>query len=128
MKTSCYCQNRAGFTLLELMIVVAIIGMLATLAVPNLARARDNTRLNLIYSNLRVLEAAKSQWALDNNKATGDPVPDLTVLKDYFRGQTINNVMREIYVPNPVGMPAEADLPTGAALGPYGPGAAIPAP
>ena len=110
------------------MIVVAIIGLLASLAVPNLARARDTSRLNMIYSNLRALNAAKDQWALDNNQATGTPIASVTVLSNYFRYGSIHDVLHETYVPNVVGTPAEADLPPGVRLGPFGPGAVIPAP
>ena len=128
MKVSPSSRSFGGFTLVELMIVVAIIALLVSLAMPNLARARDASRLNIIYNNLRVLEQAKEQWALDNNLATGTPVSDLSVLNGYFRWDSIQDVMHETYVPNPVGIPAEADLPSGTSLGPYGPGAAIPAP
>ena len=91
MKAICIKQTRAGFTLTELMIVVAIIGLLTTLAMPNLAKARDTSRLNMIYSNLRALDAAKDQWALDHNKATGTPVDDISVLSNYFRWGSLNN-------------------------------------
>jgi len=128
MNVSYSSTSRSGFTLTELMIVVGLIGLLASLAVPNLARARDTSRLNIIYNNLRVLEAAKDQWALDNNQATGVAVDDISVLTGYIRWDTIQPVIHETYVPNPVGTPAEADLPSGTALGPYGPGAVIPAP
>jgi prepilin-type N-terminal cleavage/methylation domain-containing protein len=128
MKTKFSSQTRSGFTLVELMIVVAIIGLLTTLAMPNLAKARDTSRLNMIYSNLRALDSAKDQWALDNNKATGTPVADISVLSKYFRWGSIRDVLNETYVPNAVGTPSEADLPAGVRLGPFGPGAAIPAP
>jgi len=72
-----------------------------------------------------VLEAAKEQWALETGQATGTPVPGLATLRGYLRWDAIHDVMHETYVPNPVGTPAEADLPSGAALGSYGPGAAI---
>jgi type II secretory pathway pseudopilin PulG len=110
------------------MIVVAIIGLLTSLAMPNFAKARDTSRLNMIYSNLRALDSAKDQWALDNNKASGTPVADITVLSHYFRWGSIHDVLHEIYVPNAIGTPSEADLPAGVGLGPFGPGAAIPAP
>ena len=128
MKTKLSSRASSGFTLIELMIVVALIGLLTTLAVPNLAKARDTSRLNMIYSNLRVLDAAKDQWALDTNQASGTPVTDITVLGKYFRWGNLRDVINETYVPNPVGTPSEADLPAGVRLGPFGPGAAIPAP
>jgi prepilin-type N-terminal cleavage/methylation domain-containing protein len=128
MKTRPKSHTPTGFTLTELMIVVAIIGLLTSLAVPNLARARDNSRLNTIYTNLRALDAAKDTWAMENNKPTGTPVPDITVLSNYFRSGTIQNVLHETYEPNLIGTPCQANLPPGVALGPYGPGAVIPAP
>ena len=110
------------------MIVVGVVGLLTTLAMPNLAKARDASRLNIIYSNLRLLDAAKDQWALDNNQATGTPVTDISVLSSYFEWGSLPNVVNETYVPNPVGTPSQANLPPGVSLGPYGPGAVIPAP
>ncbi len=58
----------AGFTLVEIMIVVAIIGMLATIAIPNYARARDEARKQTCLNNLRQIESAVQQWALENRK------------------------------------------------------------
>jgi type II secretory pathway pseudopilin PulG len=110
------------------MIVIAVIGLLAAIALPNLAKARDNSRLTTIYDNLRVLEGAKDQWALDHNKADGTPVADTTILTAYFRDGNLHTVMKETYVPNPIGTNAEADLPPTVSLGQFGPGAAIPAP
>jgi prepilin-type N-terminal cleavage/methylation domain-containing protein len=128
MRTKFVSQAGAGFTLIELIIVVGIIALLTTLAAPNFARARDGSRLNMIYANLRALTTAKDTWALENNMAAGTPVPDLTVLSNYFRWGTIQDVVHETYVPNPVGTASQAYLPPGIALGPYGPGAPIPAP
>lgn len=107
------------------MIVVGIIALLTTIAGPNLARARDLSRLNMIYSNLRVLEAAKDQWAMENNAATGTPVADLSVVKDFFRGGDLHDVIHETYVPNPIGTRSEANLSAGVGLGPLGSGATI---
>jgi prepilin-type N-terminal cleavage/methylation domain-containing protein len=118
----------SGFTFIELIIVITVVGLLVAIAVPSYIRIRDNSRLNVIYSNLRTIEHAKSQWALENHKTDGSPVADIAMLNDYFRSGTIHDALRETYVPNAVGTPAEADLPPGVALGPYGPGGSIPAP
>ena len=110
------------------MIVVTIVGLLAAIALPNLFRARDNSRLSTIYSNLRTLEGAKDQWAIDNHQQTGAVIADISALSDYFRAGAIRDVMSETYVPNPIGTRSEADLPNGVDLGPYPAGGVIPAP
>jgi prepilin-type N-terminal cleavage/methylation domain-containing protein len=123
-------QRRAtsGFTFIELIIVITIIGLLVAIAVPSYIRVRDNSRLGVIYSNLRTIEHAKSEWALETRKTTGAPVDSITILNSYFRSSPIHDVLNEIYFPNPVGTPAEAALPAGVAIGPYPPGSKIPAP
>ncbi len=129
MKVSCSNKTTvAGFTLTELMVVVAMIGLLASLAMPGIAKARDSARLSNIYTNLRTLETAKEQWALDNNKTTGAQVASVSVVAGYIRWGGLQEVVDEVYIPNPVGTAAEADLPNTVQLGPYGPGASIPAP
>jgi prepilin-type N-terminal cleavage/methylation domain-containing protein len=128
MKTVQKRKSEMGFTITEMMIVVAVVALLASMAVPGMARARDNARLNTIYNNLRQLEQAKSQWALDNKLPNGAPIESLDVLRSYFSGGAVPTVIRETYVPNSVGSPAEADLPAGVRLGNFAPGAAIQAP
>ena len=60
-------KNAMGFTLVEIMIVVAIIGLLAAIAVPNFVQARTNARTNSCINNLRLIQAAKDQSAMENN-------------------------------------------------------------
>ena len=81
-------RGTKGFTLVEIMIVVAIIGLLAAIAVPNFVQARTSARKNACINNLRLIEAAKEQWALENNKTTGDTVAAATDLDAYLKGGT----------------------------------------
>jgi prepilin-type N-terminal cleavage/methylation domain-containing protein len=63
-----------GFTLVEIMIVVAIIGMLATIAIPNYVKAREEARKTTCISNLQQVEGAVQQWAVALNKDPGETV------------------------------------------------------
>jgi prepilin-type N-terminal cleavage/methylation domain-containing protein len=65
-------SRKAGFTLVEIMIVVAIIGLLASIAVPNFVRARSRAQTDACLNTLRQIDAAKQQWALENGKTPVD--------------------------------------------------------
>src|SRR5436190_14296540 len=80
-------KNRGGFTLVEIMIVVAIIALISAIAVPNFLRARKRTQATLVKEDLRVLEYALDRWAIEQNKTIGD-VASFTDLRPYLKTNT----------------------------------------
>lgn len=128
MKIKNYPFRNPAFTLVEVMVVVTIIGLLVGIAIPKMMIARDNARLKVIRTNLRQIDNAKEQWAIEQKHGTGAPVADVTVLQDYLKGGNVHEVVQETYSPNPVGTPPTAALPANVKLGPYAAGAVIPAP
>ncbi|MFA6141784.1 MAG: prepilin-type N-terminal cleavage/methylation domain-containing protein [Candidatus Omnitrophota bacterium] len=62
-------MNRKGFTLVEIMIVVAIIGLLAAIAIPNFVRARTRAQQEACIANLKQIEGAIQVWAVDTGQA-----------------------------------------------------------
>jgi prepilin-type N-terminal cleavage/methylation domain-containing protein len=80
-----------GFTLVEIMIVVAIIGLLAAIAIPNFVRARQTAQANACLNNLRIIDAAKTQYALENGLTTGNATATSTTLQVYL-GHSTNSV------------------------------------
>lgn len=83
-------RSNAGFTLVEIMIVVAIVGLLAAIAIPNFSKARTTARKNACINNLRLIDGAKEQYALENGKdsTTTPAAADITpYLKDNLMPQ-----------------------------------------
>ena len=88
--------KRGGFTLVEIMIVVAIIALLAAIAVPGFLRARKRSQASKVLNDLRMIDSAMDQYAIETAKKSGDAisVPDWTnyVKKDtvlYATGQDL---------------------------------------
>jgi len=78
---------KKGFTLVEIMIVVAIIGLLAAIAIPSFVKARNTAQQNGCINNLRMIDSGKEQAALANKWAAGND-PSTIVVNTYIKGDS----------------------------------------
>jgi prepilin-type N-terminal cleavage/methylation domain-containing protein len=106
-------QRKSGFTLVEIMIVVAIIGLLAAIAIPNFVKARGTAQRNACINNLRQIDGAKEQWALENKKSAGTAVVDAEV-EAYIKGGAPKCPGGGAYTYNAVDTAPECSLKTSA--------------
>lgn len=79
----CSTQKSAGFTLVEIMIVVLIIGLLMSIAVQTFVPARERSRAKACMTNLHEIDSAKLQWAMDT-KAANNATPTMTILSPTY--------------------------------------------
>jgi prepilin-type N-terminal cleavage/methylation domain-containing protein len=97
-------SRRGGFTLVEIMIVVAIIALLAAIAVPNFLRARKRSQATRVLEDLRIIDSATDQYAIENNK-TSAASANFTDLKNYIKAGTVlyttgADIFGDTYGPN----------------------------
>ncbi|MFA6546457.1 MAG: prepilin-type N-terminal cleavage/methylation domain-containing protein [Limisphaerales bacterium] len=82
--------HKSGFTLVEIMIVVAIIGLLAAIAIPNFVKSRASAQKNACIGNLKQIDGAMNQWAVENKKSATDTysLSDTTLLA-FIKGSNL---------------------------------------
>lgn len=96
-------RSKSAFTLVEIMIVVAIIGLLAALAVPGFVKARKQSQGRRILNDVRQMDAAIDQWALEKGKADNDPV-NTTEAQTYLKGSwKTTDLLSNLFTVNSVG-------------------------
>ena len=78
-------MKKRGFTLVEIMIVVAIIGLLAAIAIPNFVKARETAQKNACIANLKQIQGAIQVWAIDTNAAGTTAVVMGNLVPDYIK-------------------------------------------
>ena len=90
-------KRRGGFTLVEIMIVVAIIALLAAIAVPGFLRARKRSQATRILNDLRMIDSAVDQYAIETNKSSGSAVAVADWTNYMKKGSVLFNTGNDIF-------------------------------
>ncbi len=96
--------RKKGFTLVEVMIVVSLIAMLLAIATPSFVKTRDTARTNACLANLKSLDGAKMQWAMEYHRNDGDVVTWGNIAPGYMKAQ-VNCPWGYAYTLQPIGVP-----------------------
>lgn len=96
-------HKKAGFTLIEIMIVIAIIGLLAVIAVPNFVKSRTTAQRTTCIRNLQSIDGAKEQWAIEKKLRLRDPVVE-TEVNQYIKGGEPKCPASGMYTYGPIGV------------------------
>ena len=89
-------RKRAGFTLVEIMIVVAIIALLAAIAVPGFLRARKRSQATKILNDLRMIDGAVDQYAIETSRSSGFSVPSADWIRYLKKDTVLYNTGRDL--------------------------------
>ena len=92
-----FTPKRGGFTLVEIMIVVAIIALLAAIAVPGFLRARKRSQASRVVNDLRLIDSAVDQYAIENSKATGASVNTADWSAYLKKGTALYNTATDLF-------------------------------
>lgn len=108
-------SKKSGFTLVEIMIVVAIIGLLAAIAIPSFIKARTESQTKACINNLRIQDAAKEQAAIEQGWSTGQTIGsgsgEETNALEYVKGAAVPTCPASgVYTWNDVGTDPECDI------------------
>src|SRR5207237_7532316 len=82
-----FTRRKAGFTLVEIMIVILIISVLVSIAVPNFMQARDSSRRSACITNLKYIDSRKEQYAMEARLNNGDTVTWAQIVPTYLKSQ-----------------------------------------
>lgn len=111
MKTSGFGSARRGFTLLEILIVVAVVGILVALAIPNFLKSRVHARKQMCIENLAQIESAKQLWGVENAKKDGDNPSEADLIgSDRYMKRLPQCAAGGSYTFNPIGTTATCNV------------------